>query len=139
MSTFPPGPKHFSCHANLFLTPPKRRTLAVGFWDFSTDHASGNYTRSSHRSLSCQEQNEDLVVRDANIADLRGLLGPAVLRGPKCRVGTDWQSGSGGMLGLRNFIMSNGLYEALQFDGALNDVSATSPDRPPQSQASCVR
>jgi hypothetical protein len=97
---------------------------AVGYWDFSSTHASGNFTRRSHRSLSCQEPDQDLVVRDANVADLRGLLGAAVLRGPKCRLGTDWESSNGNTLGLRNFIMSNGVYEALQFDGALNDVSA---------------
>jgi hypothetical protein len=96
----------------------------VGYWDFSFVHASGNYIRSSHRSASCQEQNQDLVVRNANIADLRGFMGPAVMRGPKCRVGTDWESGdAGGGLGLGNFIMSNGALEAMQFDGALNDVS----------------
>ncbi len=63
-------------------------------------------------------------MRNANIADLRGFIGPAVMLGPKCRVGTDWESGGATSgLGLGNFVISNGVLEALQFDGALNDVS----------------
>lgn len=82
---------------------------------------AGNYTRQSRNIETCAERPGDFVVSPGEAADLTQTSGPAVLRGPRCRVGTDWDTASPG-LNLLSFVIGNGRHEALQFDGQLNDV-----------------
>ena len=94
-----------------------------GMWEFSERRFSGKYTRDAATIADgCDELDSTLIVSPSNVEDLSGVMGDAVLRGPSCKEGTDWDAPAGeASLSLTTFAMGDGLgSEAMQVDGTLN-------------------
>eukprot|EP00961_Rhodomonas_salina_P146600 1973653-Rhodomonas_salina.1 len=112
---------------------------AVGRWRFSAAQFSGAHrinTFSNDRTISCDDasctfyrprlttacpERFDTMISPASVRDSTGILGDAVIVGPPCKAGVqaDWDSNTS--LSLQTFLMNNGMDEALQFDGVLNE------------------
>lgn len=89
-----------------------------------TDDAGCTYERPAISTPDCREPAGGLRIYPSTVRDGGGGLGAALFSGPKCRVQlgsqnsvADWLAAD---LSPVNFIINNGKYEAMQFDGAMN-------------------
>lgn len=97
----------------------------VAHWEMrSAGVVSGSqYKRSAHGGGAgtnlCSEK-AGVDIQPAAVRDLAGLgMGDAVLRGPPCTVGTEWESESafGSSINVKTMLVNNGMWEAMQMDG----------------------
>jgi hypothetical protein len=117
-------------------------STAAGSWDFSSSSNLGSmrihqlsgesditcsadsctFSRPRRRDADCHEF-YPLSIRRATIRDSSKKLGAAVLTGPECKnaLTRDWDRLEQETPSISTFLMNNGLVEALQFDGVLND------------------
>eukprot|EP00960_Hanusia_phi_P061458 764851-Hanusia_phi.AAC.2 len=92
----------------------------AGLWNFSFEAAQGSYVRGLNSLNGCAETQPTLI-RPSEIRDSSGILGPAVLKGPRCKSGA-WDLPAPFSPSILSFLhkSSDGsLLEGLQF-GALN-------------------
>ena len=117
------------CLAARLQPPSNIWNVTVGLWDFRSATLVGNWTRAKQELPWCEnEKNRNFVINYANVLDLAGTLGSATLEGPICKEQTDWDTETESSFSGLNFIINNGIYEAMQFDGNLNSGLIISSD-----------